>query len=123
MSPGSPAAAGETVETRKFSQPYGIMGGSLSASSTRVSSNSPSSRPTFSANISRANSGVDFGTNITNLPDLPPSASDFVADKGVKRARHFTPASAKAIDDEDEPRRSSPRLRVGPCPGDGADEE
>ncbi|KAJ8125301.1 hypothetical protein O1611_g8339 [Lasiodiplodia mahajangana] len=35
------------------------------------------------------------------------------SDKGIKRTRQFTPASAKAIDDEDEPRRSSPRGRSG----------
>lgn len=30
----------------------------------------------------------------------------------VKRTRNFTPASTKAIDEEDEPRRASPQMRV-----------
>ncbi|GAO19344.1 hypothetical protein UVI_02008740 [Ustilaginoidea virens] len=33
-------------------------------------------------------------------------------DKGNKRTRNFTPASVRAIDEEDEPRRASPRVRL-----------
>lgn len=33
-------------------------------------------------------------------------------EKGMKRIRNFTPASARVIDDEDEPRRLSPRARL-----------
>lgn len=35
-------------------------------------------------------------------------------DKGTKRTPNFTPASAKVVDKEDEPRRASPRLRLSP---------
>ncbi|KAK4162434.1 hypothetical protein QBC43DRAFT_79194 [Cladorrhinum sp. PSN259] len=49
---------------------------------------------------------------------------------GTKRTRNFTPASARAIDEEDEPRRVSPRMRiagfgvdVGDGSGGGAGEE
>ncbi|KAH7027257.1 uncharacterized protein B0I36DRAFT_432572 [Microdochium trichocladiopsis] len=40
------------------------------------------------------------------------SGNKSVTDKGNKRIRQFTPASVKAIDEEDEPRRPSPHLRV-----------
>lgn len=33
-------------------------------------------------------------------------------ERGMKRIRNFTPSSARAIDDEDEPRRLSPRVRL-----------
>lgn len=40
------------------------------------------------------------------------------AEKGIKRIRHFTPASARAMDEEDEPRRGSPRVRLTPFTGE-----
>ncbi|PHH93069.1 hypothetical protein CDD83_1354 [Cordyceps sp. RAO-2017] len=36
------------------------------------------------------------------------------AEKGTKRIRHCTPVSIRAIDEEDEPRRGSPRVRLTP---------
>ena len=42
------------------------------------------------------------------------STGQLSSDKGTKRSRHFTSASARAIDDEDEPRRPTPRLRHSP---------
>lgn len=33
-------------------------------------------------------------------------------ERGGKRSRNFTPASAKVIDEEDEPRRPSPKLAM-----------
>ncbi len=131
-SPPSPclAAAGDLAETRKFSQaPFGIIGSGLSgASSTRASSSPPSSGPAFSAAASRNNSGGEFGANITNMVDPPQSLSAGKnsrcpsSEKAVKRSRYFTPASAKAIDDEDEPRRPSPRVRLSPTANMTADE-
>lgn len=40
------------------------------------------------------------------------SGGELCYNSGVKRNRTFTPASARAIDDEDEPRRASPHVRV-----------
>ncbi|KAG5976923.1 hypothetical protein E4U55_007157 [Claviceps digitariae] len=37
-----------------------------------------------------------------------------VSDKGMKRGRNFTPVSSRVIDEEDEPRRASPRVRLTP---------
>lgn len=37
-----------------------------------------------------------------------------ISDKSMKRNRNFTPASSRVIDDEDEPRRASPRIRMTP---------
>lgn len=98
------------------------------------SNNSPPSSRTFSGVFSQhSGSAGDFGQNLTNFNAFSqptkdvstPGASGVIgeprvgsgmgpgSDKGTKRTRHFTPASSKAIDDEDEPRRSSPRVRVG----------
>lgn len=43
-----------------------------------------------------------------------------MSDKGMKRSRNFTPASSRVKDDdEDEPRRASPRIRLTPVAEDG----
>lgn len=129
MSPASASPAVDPLETRKFSQSHFGMGGAGGAgihpSGTCASSNSPSTGPVFSADVSRNNSAGDFGTNITNMTEatILPLNMNSSTDKGVKRTRTFTPASTKAIDDEDEPRRPSPRVRASPFGGDGADEE
>ncbi|KAJ2980042.1 hypothetical protein NUW58_g7048 [Xylaria curta] len=113
------------IDMRKVSQSvYGQLGQiSRDASST---SNSPPSQSTYSGVFShRSFSGTEFGNNLTNSgvmfthgtadPDaVIESRVGSGSDKGIKRTRQFTPASAKAIDDEDEPRRSSPRGRNGP---------
>ncbi|KAK0702541.1 hypothetical protein B0T21DRAFT_388100 [Apiosordaria backusii] len=41
------------------------------------------------------------------------SVGELCQGSGVKRNRTFTPASARVIDDEDEPRRASPCVRIG----------
>ncbi|KAK0724990.1 hypothetical protein B0H67DRAFT_641462 [Lasiosphaeris hirsuta] len=41
---------------------------------------------------------------------------------GTKRTRNFTPASQKVIDEEDEPRRASPHVRIGGFGGELGDE-
>lgn len=58
----------------------------------------------------------EFGANITNLSPADDTAAALGAsmDKGTKRVRNFTPASSRAIDEEDEPRRASPRVRLSP---------
>jgi hypothetical protein len=42
---------------------------------------------------------------------------------GSKRTRQFTPASARVIDEEDEPRRTSPRARIAGYGGEIADDD
>ena len=91
--------------------------------------NSPPTTRVFSDLFARRSASAgEFGhdlTNITNFAELSTSATSAcisTADSGVssnpgsakdaKRPRHFTPASSKAIDDADEPRRGSPRVRL-----------
>lgn len=105
---------------------------------SRVVSDSPSDRPAFSTGGSRAASAGEFGANLTNVSEssIPVAPMAGVAttastspattltqnnvniDKGAKRSRTFTATSAKAIDDEDEPRRVSPRQRTGTYAGE-----
>lgn len=102
-------------------------------SKTTSSNNSPPSARTFSGVFSTrsTSAGGEFGhdlTNITNFTNLnntdptPLTASISNTDvstnhnsgstKDAKRPRHFTPASSKVIDEADEPRRGSPRVRL-----------
>lgn len=114
----------EHVEMRKVSQSsFDNMGKTNSVTST---SNSPLDQPNSAVFSSRSVSGADFGHDLTNLERFQPTRADAASpaetgdsrggnhsgsEAGVKRTRQFTPASSKAIDDEDEPRRSSPRAR------------
>ncbi|CAJ2500878.1 Uu.00g037310.m01.CDS01 [Anthostomella pinea] len=108
----------EHIDMRKVSQSaFSNVGKDSRDTST---TNSPPSQRTFSGVFShRSISGGEFGHDLTNVvnsftrPSGDPAVSgNLNTDKFSKRTRHFTPASAKAIDDEDEPRRSSPRVRI-----------
>ncbi|TGJ87149.1 hypothetical protein E0Z10_g1630 [Xylaria hypoxylon] len=112
------------IEMRKVSQSlYGQLG--KTSRDTSSTSNSPPSQSNFSGIFShRSLSGPEFGNDLTNSGILfthgntePNTATKSRigsgSDKGIKRTRQFTPASAKAIDDEDEPRRGSPKGRNG----------
>ncbi|KAI1752017.1 hypothetical protein F4782DRAFT_547302 [Xylaria castorea] len=112
------------IDMRKVSQSvYGQVG--KTSRDTSSTSNSPPSQGTFSGFFShRSFSGPEFGNDLTNSGILfthgnvePNVVTEgrigSGSDKGAKRTRRFTPASAKAIDDEDEPRRNSPRGRNG----------
>ena len=63
----------------------------------------------------RISSFGDFGIDIINTTgqgqplETPPGSA---LDTASKRIRNFTPASARVIDEEDEPRRPSPRARL-----------
>ncbi|EJT71311.1 hypothetical protein GGTG_10570 [Gaeumannomyces tritici R3-111a-1] len=109
---------------------------------SRVTSDSSSDRPAFSTGGSRAASAGEFGASLTNMTEssiqqapmagvTATASTSSVAtltqnignsDKGTKRSRTFTATSTKAIDDEDEPRRVSPRLRSAAFAGDGRSE-
>lgn len=102
------------AQIRKFSTAntaFGIIG------KDRTGSSASGSGPTFS----RRGSGPEFGRDITNAESPNQTYAGVAAlgtgpgsgsDKGTKRGRNFTPASTKAIDEEDEPRRASPRVRM-----------
>ncbi|KAI0114076.1 hypothetical protein GGR51DRAFT_505438 [Nemania sp. FL0031] len=112
------------IDMRKVSQSvYGHP--DKTSRGTSSTSNSPPSQSTFSGVFShRSFSGPEFGHDLTNSGILfahentesnpvTDSRIGSGSDKGTKRTRQFTPASAKVIDDEDEPRRGSPRGRNG----------
>jgi hypothetical protein len=77
------------------------------------------SQPTFGM----AESGLSLGTvpdDTRSVQALSQSAGDtprsgsLPLEQVAKRVRNLTPASARVIDDTDEPRRVSPRVRIGP---------
>lgn len=87
--------------------------------------NSPPSSRSFSGFFSnRSSSGGEYGQGLANVNPVntfnqatldvsTPSIAPSSGEKGVKRSRRTTPASVRAIDDEDEPRRSTPRVKIG----------
>jgi len=112
------------IDMRKVSQSvYGPPG--KTGQNTISATNSPPSQGAFSGVFShRSLSALEFGNDLTNSgllygnTNVEPSVGTDSrvgsgSDKATKRTRQFTPASAKAIDDEDEPRRSSPRQHAG----------
>ena len=62
------------------------------------------------------------GNRITSGPLVSGLNTSVVGKTGMKRGRNFTPASSKVIDDEDEPRRASPHVRITGYVGGVADE-
>jgi hypothetical protein len=137
----SSTLATDHMDTRKFSQQLfngtPTTGSSIVLDPTTSShpqggspsSTSPTSTGTvFSSQVvSRAGSGGDLGTVLGNLGNLRTGGSTplplrntsagalnagGVGASGRKRNREFTPASSKAIDDEDQPLRPSPHARA-----------
>lgn len=109
-SPSSNLSPSVDAQIRKFSQTSNAFG---AIGSDRDSGSGPT--------YSRRTSAGDFGVNITNqaTPNqtyagiaVSGNVSGSGSEKGTKRGRTFTPASAKAIDEEDEPRRASPKMRI-----------
>lgn len=92
---GPSSQAPEHVETRKVSQPlFGLIGAGMSMGSIPADPSAASTpRPV-----------VDGST----------AASVAVPAEEPPKRRNLTPASARVIDAEDEPRRQSPRIRTGP---------
>lgn len=114
------------AQIRKFSQTSNAFG---------VISQDPDSSgtgPTYSRRTSGGEFGVDITNQTNNLATTPSQTYAGVAasstapgsgsDKGTKRSRTFTPASAKAIDEDDEPRRASPTMRTASPVLGGGDE-
>ncbi|KND90082.1 hypothetical protein TOPH_05293 [Tolypocladium ophioglossoides CBS 100239] len=99
-------------EMRRVSQQmYMPSGASLPVCTVSSQANSPEA-------VQRVSSmGGELSAGVNNLStcDTPLSAaSGNSVEKGTKRVRNFTPASARAIEEEDEPRRGSPRVRLTP---------
>ncbi|KAK3384852.1 NADH dehydrogenase-like protein [Podospora didyma] len=131
------------VEDRKFSQ-SGFNLGSVESGHVLAgpSENAECASPanlqsaTRTNSVSRNGTAADFGSNITNFSAGPlnnmgdttgntlnlgfgsNSNNNNTSGSGMKRTRTFTPVSAKVIDEEDEPRRASPHVRIA---GFGAD--
>lgn len=113
-SPSTNPSPSIEAQIRKFSTTntaFGVIG------NDRADSSGSCSGPSFSR---RASAG-EFGRDITNTASPNQTYAGVAAfgttpgsgsEKGTKRSRNFTPASAKAIDEEDEPRRPSPRMKV-----------
>ncbi|KAK4192338.1 hypothetical protein QBC35DRAFT_512018 [Podospora australis] len=121
--------------TRKFSQPLFTLERTESPTLDPLSSDASESareksQPAFS-NSSRDTSAGDFSVHISDLKTGAATGSTTLGDQenvipgnticpsssgtaggGTKRTRTFTPASARAIDEEDEPRRASPHVRI-----------
>ncbi|CAN8099692.1 unnamed protein product [Discula destructiva] len=110
-SPSSNPSPSAEAQIRKFSQisnAFGVIGQERDSSGTG---------PTYS----RRTSAGEFGANINNQATpgqtyagvaASGAVSSSGSEKGIKRSRNFTPTSAKAIDEEDEPRRVSPGMRL-----------
>lgn len=120
----NPASASSTPQganpdIRKFSQP---LFNAVPSMFNTTASTSPCSAAFTSATASRKASNPDFGPNLgaigtgaTTVPLRNSSAASLNAaglGSGRKRTRNFTPASSKAIDDEDQPLRPSPHMRT-----------
>ena len=114
------------AQIRKFSTTNTAFG---NIGNDHTGSSASGSGPIFSR---RASVG-EFGRDITNTASPNQTYAGVTAsctgpgsgsEKGAKRGRTFTPASARAIDEEDEPRRASPRMRVATTfPMDAEDRE
>ncbi|KUI60948.1 hypothetical protein VP1G_08136 [Cytospora mali] len=112
-SPSSNPSPSIEAQIRKFSQTsnaFGVIGNDHLDSS--------GSCPGV---VRRASAG-EFGRDMTNTMSPNQTYAGVAAsaattgsssDNGTKRSRNFTPASSKAIDLEDEPRRASPRRHSG----------
>jgi len=97
---------GTRNSTRRMSQPPRlVIPTSASAPDTSANATSPCADTLFSASVSRNNSAGEFGTNISNMRTASSGSAFTNGSTGSKRMRTFTPASAKVIDDEDEPRK------------------
>lgn len=80
------------------------------------STNSPPSSRTFSGVFSSrsASGSVEFGQNLTNVnPVVTFMNAESNGEKVAKRSRHATPASVRALEEDDEPKRSTPKVRIG----------
>ncbi|KAJ6445217.1 NADH dehydrogenase (ubiquinone)-like protein [Purpureocillium lavendulum] len=111
----SMASIQDHSDMRRVSQQMFVpSGGSLPVCMVSSQANSPQNRA-FSDAVRAVSQGGDFSgvklpANESTLGGTPATTLD----RGVKRARTFSPTSARAIDKEDEARASSPSVRLTP---------
>lgn len=111
QSPSSNASPSLEAQIRKFSQTsnaFGVIGNDrdISGSSSGLAYSRHPSSGEFGSSLTNQATPNQTYAGVTASGTVPGSGSG--SEKGIKRSRTFTPSS-KAIDDEDEPRRASPR--------------
>ncbi|KAI4601499.1 hypothetical protein KJ359_011628 [Pestalotiopsis sp. 9143b] len=76
---------------------------------------SPPSSRTFSGVFSSrsGSTGDDLGHSIASVNPAATLINPGSGKKAAKRSRHATPASVRALEEEEEPRQSTPRIRIG----------
>ncbi|KAI2473682.1 hypothetical protein F4781DRAFT_441016 [Annulohypoxylon bovei var. microspora] len=125
-SPSEDAPVINHIDMRKVSQ--SSFSNLCKESQDTSANNSPPSQSAFSGVFShRSTSAVDFGNDLTNVANVFTSSNmdshtcgDANTDacvinrpeKSIKRPRHFTPGSARVIDDDVEALTNSPRVQV-----------
>lgn len=108
------------AETRRVSQQIHQPSGSqISTQSVIVNKDDTSSKKNGNSTalldaLSTTNERLsrNAAQTATAVPEEPNQLMSNGSDKRAKRVRNFTPASARVIDEEDEPRRASPRVRL-----------
>ncbi|CAM1511990.1 Fc.00g095030.m01.CDS01 [Cosmosporella sp. VM-42] len=112
--------AQEQKELRRVSQQMYIpSGGSMPIGVSQQQNMSPKSF--LSSELAQKTPSLrKLGVNLSNLAAQDTSSLDGAmgsassSDKGTKRGRNFTPGSTTAIEEDDEPLRGSPRVRLTP---------
>ncbi|KAH7134076.1 hypothetical protein EDB81DRAFT_902876 [Dactylonectria macrodidyma] len=98
-----------------WSQQLRVSSGGVVPSSLHASQMKGPKDLTFSEVNQRTPSMGKFGVNLANLVGQENILdAHSLSDKGNKRGRNYTPGSAKTIEEEDEPQRASPRIRLTP---------
>lgn len=108
-SPSSNPSPSVETQIRKFSHAsnaFGVIGHDRDSSGTGPSFSRRTSTGEFGGSITNQASSCQTYAGVAASAAAPSSGSE----KGTKRDRSFTPASAKAIDEEDQPQRVSPRM-------------
>lgn len=122
--PASTAPGLENQDMRKVSQQMYIpSGASMPIGTVPMQSNSPFGQSRKASEVSQRVFSTEFGPNTnqssadalrTISGNSAAQAAAQAAQGSAKRIRNFTPASAKVIDDEDEPQRASPQICMSP---------
>lgn len=110
-SPSSNPSPSVEAQIRKFSHTsnaFGVIGNDREYSGSRPPNSRGTSMGEFGIDMTNRATSNETYAGVAACGNITGSGSE----KGTKRSRNFTPASAKAIDEEDEPRRVSPKLRV-----------
>lgn len=110
LSSGLPSAPSSSLSSHL--SPYLTMNSPTSFSTNPTSNPPPGPTPFASRTESSLNTGLGSGQGNVNDNRNDAASGSGNGNGNMKRARNFTPASTKAIDEEDEPRRPSPHVRT-----------